>query len=255
MISRILAIPIFMAFGALGQITALASQPDEHLTRVGSAQLHILQQEVELASLGHTPRRVIIMLSDLRTGNLMAAASKSGKLLSPSEALREASRFHFDPDAVVDSFTPGELSQCGIRNPAFVSVRDLVRLYSSVAEGGMLKPGNQLVFPKDRIKVLQGDLLGLVHGKANPIRLARVDGIRVAGAAGHGGRNPVTACFAGYFPADHPRHVCVLVIEGADVVIKYQRGSLLAAPVFSFAAVKIMQLEIKSRLIQHDINP
>ncbi len=244
MISRILAIAIFGAIGALGQITALASQPDEHLAREGSAQLHILQQEVEFASLGSTPRRVIIILSDLRTGSLMAAASKSGKLLSPSEALREASRFHFDPGAVVDSFTPGELSHCSIRNPAFVSVRDLVRLFSSAAEGGMLKSGNQMVFPKDRIKVLQGDLLEQIHGKDNPIRLARVSGIRVAGAAGHGGRNPVTACFAGYFPANHPRHVCVVVVEGADAVLKYQRGSLLAAPIFSFVASKVQRLDV-----------
>ncbi len=206
--------------------------------------MSILQQEVEFASLGRTPRRVIIMLSDLRTGSLMAAASKSGKLLSPSEALREASRFHFDPGATVDSFTPGELSQCGIRNPAFVSARDLLRLFSVVTEGGMLKPENQMVFPKNRIEALQGDLLGLVHGKDKPIRLARVSGIRVAGAAGHGGRNPVTACFAGYFPANHPRHVCVVVIEGADVVMKYQRGSLLAAPIFSFVARKVQRLDV-----------
>jgi cell division protein FtsI/penicillin-binding protein 2 len=69
--------------------------------------------------------------------------------------------------------------------------------------------------------------------------------MRVAGAAGHGGKNPVTACFAGYFPAGHPRHACVVVVEGADVILKNQRGALLAAPVFSFVAQKVQRLDLK----------
>jgi cell division protein FtsI/penicillin-binding protein 2 len=69
--------------------------------------------------------------------------------------------------------------------------------------------------------------------------------MRVAGAAGHGDKNLVTACFAGYFPADHPRHVCIVVIEGADVILKYQRGALLAAPVFSFVAEKVQRLDLQ----------
>jgi hypothetical protein len=205
----------------------------------------ILQHEVDEMTSSYHPKRVIMLMMDPRTGVIEgAAASKGGKLQSHSGTLQEAKRFRFDPGALVDSFTSSELAQCGIRNPVRTSTLDLINLFSAVAEGGTLKPENKMIFPNDRIKVLQESLIGQIHGKDAPIRLARVDGIRVAGTAGHGGRNPVTACFAGYFPANHPRYVCVVVIEGADVVMKYQRGALLAAPHFSFAGRKIQRMDM-----------
>jgi hypothetical protein len=109
----------------------------------------------------------------------------------------------------------------------------------------MMRPEGSPIIPGDQVQVRRNNLLELVNGKKDPILLARVDGMRVAGAAGHGGKNPVTACFAGYFPADHPRHACVVVVEGADVILKYQRGALLAAPVFSFVAQKVQRLDLK----------
>jgi len=205
----------------------------------------ILQDEVNEMSSSYHPKRVIMLLLNPKTGSLeAAAASRNGKLLSRSGSLQEAIRFRFDPGAVLDSFTPSELAQCGIRNPVSTSAFDLIHLFSAVAERGTLKPSNKVIFPKDRIEVLQESLLGQIHGKDAPIRLARVDGILAAGAAGHGGTNPITACFTGYFPANHPRHVCVIVIEGADVVMKYQRGTLVAAPHFSFAARKVQRLDV-----------
>ena len=204
----------------------------------------ILQHEVDEMTSSYHPKRVIILMLNPKTGSPeAAAASRNGKLLSRSGSLQETKRFRFDPGAVLDSFTPGELAQCGIRNPVSTTAFDLIHLFSAVAESGTLKPTSKLIFPKDRIEFLQESLQGQINGKDAPIRLARVDGILAAGAAGHGGKNPITACFAGYFPADHPRHVCVVVIEGADVVIKYQRGTLVAAPHFSFAATKIVSLD------------
>ncbi|NDF15871.1 hypothetical protein EB061_11205 [bacterium] len=205
----------------------------------------ILQHEVDEMTSSYHPKRVIMLMMDPRTGVIEGgAASKGGKLQSHSGTLQEAKRFRFDPGALVDSFTSSELAQCGIRTPVSTTAFDLIHLFSAVAEGGTLKPENKMIFPMDRIKVLQEGLIGQIHGKDAPIRLARVDGIRVAGAAGHGGKNPIAACFAGYFPADHPRHVCVVVVEGADVVMKYQRGTLLAAPHFSFAARKVQRLDV-----------
>jgi hypothetical protein len=205
----------------------------------------ILQHEVDEMTASYHPKRVIMLLLNPKTSLLeAAAASKGGKLQSHSGTLQEAKRFRFDPGALVDSFTSSELAQCGIRNPVSTTAFDIIHLFSAVAEGGTLKPENRMIFPKDRIKVLQESLIGQIHGKDAPIRLARVDGIRVAGAAGHGGKNPIAACFAGYFPANHPRYVCVVVIEGADVVMKYQRGALLSAPHFSFAARKVQRLGV-----------
>jgi hypothetical protein len=37
----------------------------------------------------------------------------------------------------------------------------------------------------------------------------------------------------------------VVVVEGADVILKNQRGALLAAPVFSFVAQKVQRLDLK----------
>jgi hypothetical protein len=204
----------------------------------------ILRNEVEEMTQSYHPKRVIMLLMDPKTGLLEGAvASRDGKILSDSRALYEASHFRFDPGAVVDAFTPGEMAQCDIRNPVRSSPSDLIHLFAAVADGGTLKPLNKMIFPKDRIEVLQRNLLGQIQGKDAQIRLARVHGIRVAGAAGHGCGYPVTISFAGYFPADHPRHVCVVVVEGPDVVMKYQRGTLVAAPHFSFAATKIVSLD------------
>ena len=108
-----------------------------------------------------------------------------------------------------------------------------------------MRPQGTTIISEDQVQPRRNDLLKLVQGKQASIPLARVDGMRVAGSAGHGGKDPVTACFAGYFPADHPRHVCVVVIKGADVILKYQRGALLAAPVFSFVAGKLQRLDLK----------
>lgn len=205
----------------------------------------ILQWEVDSETHSLHPKRMIIVLSDLRTGAIEAAASKNGKMLSTGAALREASSFRFHPGAVFDLFTIRELRKAGIPDQGKVTTLDLVRLFGAVANGGILKPEGRRIIEEEDVEPRRSSLLDLVQGKNNPILLARVEGIRVAGAAGHGGTNPVTACFAGYFPADHPRHTCVVVIEGADVILRYQKGGLLAAPIFSFASVKVHRLDLQ----------
>ena len=223
--------------------TALASTaqwiPPEERTPEG-----ILRNEVEFMTRSYHPSRMIILLSDPRTGKIEAVAgSRHGKLLSRTDAFHEASRFRFDPGAIFESFTLGELRAAGIRNVSNVSSMDLLHLFGAVAEGGVMRPQGTTIISEDQVQPRRNDLLKLVQGRKDPILLARVDGMRVAGSAGHGGKAPITACFAGYFPADHPRHVCVVVVEGADVILKYQRGALLAAPVFSSIADKTRRNE------------
>ena len=48
--------------------------------------------------------------------------------------------------------------------------------------------------------------------------------------------------FAGYFPADHPRYTCVVVIRNKPFAKKFL-GALVAAPVFREVADKLMSIE------------
>ena len=242
---KILAASALLLVVSLHSMAGMASAsttrwiPPEERTPEG-----ILRSEVNWETRSYHPDRMIILLSDPRTGTIEAvAASRQGRLLSRAAALRDASRFRFDPGAVFESFTLRELRSAGIGDHTTASAMDLLHLFGAVAEGGVMRPERRPIIPEDQVQARRNNLLELVQGKKDPILLARVDGMRVAGAAGHGGKNPVTACFAGYFPADHPRHVCIVVIEGADVILKYQRGGLLAAPAFSFIAAKIVSLE------------
>jgi len=240
-ISVILLVASFHAMAVIASASTTRWIPPGERTPQG-----ILESEVDWETRSYLPDRMIILLSDPRTGKIEAvAASKRGKMLTRATTLHEASRFRFDPGAVFESFTLRELRAAGIGDPRKASALDLLHLYGAVAEGGMMRPEGSPIIPGDQVQVRRNNLLELVNGKKDPILLARVDGMRVAGAAGHGGKNPVTACFAGYFPADHPRHACVVVVEGADVILKYQRGALLAAPVFSFVAQKVQRLDLK----------
>ena len=48
--------------------------------------------------------------------------------------------------------------------------------------------------------------------------------------------------FAGYFPADHPRYTCIVVIKNKPFAKKYL-GALVAGPVFREVADKLMSME------------
>lgn len=212
----------------------------------GQTPEDIVRSEADFLTKSLHPRRIIVLLADPTSGNIEAlCASRNGKMLSRDASSRESVHFRFDPGAVLDPFSLKELRAVGVTDITSVSAQDLAHLYGAIANGGILRPENRRIIPSDQIECRQKHLLQLVQGKKDPIILARVDGMNVVGAAGHGGKDPVTACFTGYFPADHPRHVCVVVIEGAGVILKYQRGGLLAAPVFSFVAEKVQRLDPK----------
>ncbi|TSA37542.1 MAG: hypothetical protein D4R65_00710, partial [Verrucomicrobiaceae bacterium] len=72
--------------------------------------------------------------------------------------------------------------------------------------------------------------------------LAQVDGISVAGKTGtmqaiasDGGypKDQYVTSFAGYFPAENPKFVGVVVVDRASVDEKINYGGLIAAPIFS----------------------
>jgi cell division protein FtsI (penicillin-binding protein 3) len=49
--------------------------------------------------------------------------------------------------------------------------------------------------------------------------------------------------FAGFFPMEHPRHVCVVAIENANISPQKNYGGLVAGPVFAAIAKRISTLE------------
>lgn len=205
----------------------------------------IVRSEADFLTKSLHARRVIVLLADPANGKVEAvSASSGGVMLSREASRRKAGHFQFDPGAVLEPFSPKELHAAGVSDIEAVSALDLARLYAAVANGGGLHPEGREIIPSEQIECRQKHLMELVQGKRDAITLARADGMNVAGAAGHGGKDPITACFAGYFRAGQPRHVCVVVVEGADVIMKYQRGGLLAASAFSSVARKVHRLEL-----------
>ena len=82
--------------------------------------------------------------------------------------------------------------------------------------------------------------------------LARVEGVTVGGKTGTsqaitpGGKyaeDQFVTSFAGFFPVDHPKYVCVVVVDQADVKPEVNYGGLVAAPIFSEIAGKIMAMK------------
>ena len=49
--------------------------------------------------------------------------------------------------------------------------------------------------------------------------------------------------FAGFFPVDHPKYVCVVVVDQAELKPEVNYGGLVAAPIFSEIAGKIMAIK------------
>ena len=82
--------------------------------------------------------------------------------------------------------------------------------------------------------------------------LARVEGVTVGGKTGTsqaitpGGKyaeDQFVTSFAGFFPVDHPKYVCVVVVDQAELKPEVNYGGLVAAPIFSEIAGKIMAIK------------
>jgi cell division protein FtsI/penicillin-binding protein 2 len=80
--------------------------------------------------------------------------------------------------------------------------------------------------------------------------LARVDGVTVGGktgtaqavtADGHYAHDKYWTMFAGFFPVKDPKYVVVVVVDQADLPPEKNYGGLVAAPIFSEIAGKILK--------------
>jgi len=137
-----------------------------------------------------------------------------------------------------------------------VTPLQLLMAYGAIANGGTLfrpsmrvnqsgiKPTGERIMPEGVAASLR-DALKLAVTDQGTGPLAQVDGLQVAGKTGtsqavtsdggHSETEYVTS-FAGYFPADHPQVVAVVVVDGASVPVESNYGGLIAAPIFAAIA-------------------
>ena len=172
----------------------------------------------------------------LDLGGILAVSSNvcTAKLAEPlgdrlAESLR---RYHFAAPAHIDtrsiegaSIASGE----GIR----ASALDVAAGYTAFADGGVYHAPDgtsERVMPADTARTVMTMLDRVVNDAGGTGQAARIDGIRVAGKTGtaqsSGGR--YYASFVGIVPADAPRFVVLVGVDGVTGA-----GGQVAAPVFA----------------------
>jgi cell division protein FtsI (penicillin-binding protein 3) len=165
---------------------------------------------------------------------------------------------------------PHEWSLTSLPTMAFgyevgVTPLQTVMAYAVVANGGnLMKPfmvskisGGRLVVPlegkqqsirrlltSETVQQLTRMFEGVVE-RGTGVK-AKVHGIRIAGKTGTAKRaidgqyieKSYTASFIGYFPAEHPRYVCLVMLDNPEGLKYY--GGLSSAPVFAAIARRIV---------------
>ena len=245
---RQLAFIIFLSLGmtSSGMAAALSTQ---------KALQKIVEKAVYLNDLCVESQKIIAVLADPRSGQIVAIASRSkGKPASPMNAHEEANSFNYNPGATINVFSKQTRLIAGLENS--VTPMQMVIAYSAIANGGILlkpsfgsasrnrAPSGVRILSRREALALQDSLRKKVMG-SDTLFLARVKGMNLAGSAGHARQNrwlglssSTTASFIGLFPAKHPEYVCLVVVQDAHVLPRYNLGSLVAAPCFSEIAAK-----------------
>jgi len=206
----------------------------------------------------------------MRSSNIGSA--KMGLMLKDPIFYDYIRRFGFGEKTGVS--IPGEIS--GIVNPPsrwddFTKVRNsfgqsvgvtpiqLTMAYCALANGGkLMKPviGDEKpvlvrrVCSKGTADRVRNSLEKTVSDQGTA-PLARVDGVTVGGktgtaqavtADGHYAHDKYWTMFAGFFPVKDPKYVVVVVVDQADLPPEKNYGGLVAAPIFSEIAGKILKL-------------
>lgn len=142
-----------------------------------------------------------------------------------------------------------------------VSPIQLAMAYCAIANGGLLmKPKILLddkpvevrrVCSEDTAKFVREALKGTVSDQGTA-PLARVDGVTVGGKTGtaqaimpdgHYSEDKFVTSFAGFFPVEDPKYVCVVIVDQANIPSENNYGGLVAAPIFSEIAGNISKLK------------
>jgi cell division protein FtsI/penicillin-binding protein 2 len=123
--------------------------------------------------------------------------------------------------------------------------------YGTIVNGGvLLKPQDAWNDPPTRVRRVISDktastiraMLGRVVSMKGTAPLAKLDGVSAGGKTGTaqvilpGGRyspDRYVTLFAGFYPVEKPRVVCVVVVDQAQVSPDCNYGGLIAAPVFA----------------------
>ena len=127
----------------------------------------------------------------------------------------------------------------------------LAMAYSAIANGGtLLKPKYQWNAPTVTVRRVISEktactlrmMLTRVVNRNGTAPLAAVNGVRVAGKtgtaqvvlpSGHYAADQYVSLFAGFYPVENPRVVCVVAVDQASVAPECNYGGLIAAPIFS----------------------
>ena len=204
-----------------------------------------------------TPIEVLVKSSNIGSAKM---ALKLGK-----EKFREtAAGFGFGRKTGIALFdeSPGilfpaeklDLVRVGFGQSVAVTPIQVLMAYAAIANGGTLLPPTLVLDPKAPLpkgdRILPEAIAGAI-GKALMVddmwALGRVEGLSVAGKAGTSQAVTPDGCYAegqwitsfvGYFPAENPKVVCLVVVDQAHVVAELNYGGLTAAPIFSRIAAK-----------------
>ncbi len=179
----------------------------------------------------------------LDLGGILAVSSNvcTAKLAEPlgdrlAESLR---RYHFAAPAHVDTRSI-EGASIALGGGIRASALDVAAGYTAFADGGVYHApdGNsERVMPSDTARTVMTMLDRVVNDADGTGQAARIDGIRVAGKTGtapsRGDR--YYASFVGIVPADAPRFVVLVGVDGVTGA-----GGKVAAPVFAKIASRAL---------------
>jgi len=205
------------------------------------------------APLGNqTPSEILIRSSNIGAAK-MALKMGAAKYCALVQSFGFGHQSGIESQGAPDDLT---LARMSFGQAVSVTPLQLLMAYGAIANGGTLfrpslslnqsgmKPTGERIMPEGVAASLR-DALKLAVTDQGTGPLAQVDGLQVAGKTGtsqaitsdggHSETEYVTS-FAGYFPADHPQVVAVVVVDGASVPVESNYGGLIAAPIFAAIA-------------------
>jgi len=145
------------------------------------------------------------------------------------------------------------LARMGFGQSVCVTPIQVIMAYAAIANGGLLLPPTLVLDPKaplpTGVRILPETVAGTISKAllVDDQSLARVEGLSVAGKTGTGQAiNPsggyfedqYVTSFVGYFPAENPKVVALVVVDRAKVDKELNYGGLTAAPIFSRIAAR-----------------
>ena len=146
-----------------------------------------------------------------------------------------------------------KLARMGFGQSVCVTPIQVLMAYAAIANGGLLLPPTLVLDPKSTLptggRILPEAIAGTISKAlvVDDLSLARVEGLSVAGKTGTAqAMNPLggyfedqyVTSFVGYFPAENPKVVALVVVDQAKVDKELNYGGLTAAPLFSRIAAR-----------------